>query len=226
MTQLTTPLSAVFLDLDGTLLDTAPDLKNAINEVLQRHGREPVDEHQFRNYVFGGSVTMLSYGFNIEPEHPDFDAIREEFLDIYHQNIAIETTLFDGMEDLLDFLEEELIPWGIITNKPAWLTDPLLQSFGLDQRSSCIISGDTLDVRKPHPDPLLYACQLLGCDPQSTVYIGDTEDDISAARAAGMQPIGVRYGYHSLDSVPTSWDTDTLVDHPHEIIELVREHNI
>ncbi len=211
-------IQTVFFDLDGTLLDTAPDLATAINKTLKAHGKEALEFSRFRYSIYGGSKTMLCQGFGFDDQHPDYASINEEFLQNYHSNIAAETRLFPGMEEVLAYLERKSIAWGVITNKPTWLTEPLMAALKLTDRAICVISGDTLEKRKPHPMQLHHACKITRANPSHTVYIGDTEVDIQAARAAGMYSIAVRYGYAPFGSTPEKWRADQLVDQALEII--------
>lgn len=217
-------VNTVFFDLDGTLLDTAPDLAFALNSVLKKYGKSDVNLVDFRYHVQGGSESMLQYGLNITHEHPNYPAIRQEFLDIYRGHLAVDTKLFPGMAEVLQLLDQRQIPWGVITNKPGWLTNPLLDSLKLAERACCIVSGDSVPKRKPDPMPLLHACQLSGTRPNYAVYIGDTEDDVIAAKKANMFVIAVRYGYHQKESDPETWNADLLIDTPLELIAWINQH--
>ena len=150
----------ILFDLDGTLLDTAPDMAHAINLVRHEYGMVPLDYYQIRPFVSLGAAAMINVGFNITNTDPEFEIIRQKFLDKYSENIFCKTQFFDGMEVVLDTLEKHALHWGIVTNKPAWLTTPLMEKTQLSNRAGCIISGDTLTVTKPNPEPLLYACKL------------------------------------------------------------------
>jgi N-acetyl-D-muramate 6-phosphate phosphatase len=220
-----TTIKTVFFDLDGTLLDTAPDLATAMNSVLASNGKSPVDFSEFRYHVYGGSQTMIQFAFNIDESYPEYPIIKHQFLEIYRNNLCILTELFPGMAQVLDFLEQKKIPWGVVTSKPAWLTEPLLNHLGLKERCCCIVSGDTIPQRKPNPEPLLYACQLAHLVPQQALYIGDTEADAKAALSAKM-PVGiVRYGYREKNSLPESWNADFIVETPAELIHWICKKN-
>ena len=214
---------AIFFDLDGTLLDTSPDLLHALNTLLARYDVEPVPLDEFRYHIYGGTETMLGFGFAIDADHPNYPELRREYLDIYRDHLAVHTELYRGIETLLHHLEQHDFPWGIVTNKPGWLTDPLLDNMGLSERCISIVSGDTLPTRKPDPAPLLHACALADCDPTRSIYVGDTETDIIAAKAAGMLAVGVRYGYHPKNSDPREWDSDLLVDDASHLIDWLSE---
>jgi N-acetyl-D-muramate 6-phosphate phosphatase len=215
-------IKGVFFDLDGTLLDTAPDLALACNDVLAQHNRPPVALAQFRNWVHGGALMMISQSFGINADHPDYSAIKSAFLASYQQRLTHSTQIFSGVPELLDYLDREAIPWGVITNKYACLAEPLLAHFGLVQRCCCLVSGDTLAVAKPNPAPLLHACQLTGINPSHSIYIGDTLGDIQAARAAGMHSIAVSYGYLPADSNPVEWRADALAATSYDILCILK----
>jgi phosphoglycolate phosphatase len=151
----------------------------------------------------------------------EFECLRLRFLELYSQNLAHRTELFPGIEPVLDELERLGLPWGVVTNKPGWLTDPLLSSLGLDRRASCVVSGDTVAERKPHPLPLLHAAALVGVAPEHCVYVGDAERDIQAGRAAGMTTVVAAYGYISADEDPAAWQPTGIVTDPGELLEWI-----
>jgi len=156
-------IRTVLFDLDGTLLDTAPDLAFALNQVLQEQGRPALPLERIRPVVSHGTAGLLRIGFGLRPEDKDFAPLRQRLLDIYQAHLACATQPFPGIEALLAELERAGLRWGVVTNKPGWLTEPLLQQLGLAPRSACIVSGDTTTRRKPDPEPLLHACALAGC---------------------------------------------------------------
>jgi phosphoglycolate phosphatase len=209
----------VLFDLDGTFADTALDLHHTMNLQLERHGRAPISFQQFRPTVSHGSRAMLQLSFGIAPEHPDFSTLQSEFLDLYLQNIALQTRPFDGMLELVEKLESQAIPWGIVTNKPARLTDPLMQKLGLRQRASSVISGDTTPFAKPHPEPILQACRESGARPEHTLYVGDAQRDIEAGRNAGTRTLIAMFGYLADTDSPDSWQADGKIDHPAQILD-------
>ena len=208
----------VLFDLDGTLVDTAPDLAAALNQTLIRRGRDPLPFETIRPSVSLGGATLVQLGFGLEHSDPEFVRLHKEFLDIYRRDLAVHSCLFPGMERVLRRLEQMDMPWGIVTNKPAWLTDPLTQVLQLDTRTPCIVSGDTLEQRKPHPAPLLHACKLLQCEPQATVCIGDARRDVEAGLSAGMQTLIAAYGYIDADEDLGSWGADDIIDCPQDIL--------
>lgn len=208
----------VLFDLDGTLADTAPDLGAALNALLLRYGREALPLNQIRPWVSQGARGLLSAGFGIQPGEPFFEELREEFLELYQQDLATHTKLFDGIPELLRNLEEREIPWGIVTNKLTRYTDPVVEALGLAARARCVVSGDTFARPKPWPDPLLGAAQQLGHAPQSLVYVGDDERDMQAADAAGMPGIVAGYGYLG-GSDPHSWNSVAILKTPLELLQ-------
>lgn len=212
-------IKALFFDLDGTLLDTAPDLAAALNQVLVNHGRAALPLKQVRPAVAEGTRGILKQGFPVDEHDVEFAALRQEYLETYARLMTKETQLFDGMETVLDYLDNNGLPWGVVTNKPGWLAKPLLEHFKLDQRYTCLVAGDTLQTRKPDPAPLYHACNLTDADPKQSLYIGDTQSDVQAARSAGMYVIVAKYGYIRADYQPQLWYADGLIDTPIEIIK-------
>ena len=208
---------ALLLDLDGTLLDTAPDMGGALNRLRAEHGREPLPDASIRPVVSHGAMRLVALGFP-EAAGAEFERLRLRFLEIYAANLAIGTRLFPGFEAVLATLESRGLPWGIVTNKPGWLTDPLLEALDLGRRAACAVSGDTVSERKPHPLPLLHAARLLGVDAERCVYVGDAERDIQAGRAAGMTTVVAAYGYLSEDDDPLRWDPHGIVQEPGELL--------
>lgn len=216
------PLKAVFFDLDGTLLDTAADLAGACNLVLQQYQRPPIPFATFREWVHGGASMMVCNSFQIASTHPDFSAIKSAFLANYRECLTQKTCLFTGIDSTLAYLDQHHILWGIVTNKPQQLTQPLADYFQFTARCCCIISGDTLQNTKPHPEPLLHACALAHISPQHSVYVGDTLSDIQAAQAAGMQSIAVGYGYRPKQSNIEDWPADALASTPQDLLQLLQ----
>jgi len=212
---------ALLLDLDGTLADTAPDLAAALNAVLQEEGRRPLPFHEVRPHVSFGAPKLVRLGFGEDLAAEEFERLRGRLLEHYARGVCEETRLFDGFEAVLAHLESLGIPWGIVTNKPGWLTNPLLAALGLDRRSACTVSGDTVAERKPHPLPLLHASAQIRVPPERCVYVGDAERDIQAGRAAGMVTVAASWGYIPADDDPRDWAADRLFDEPSGIVELV-----
>ena len=215
--------SALLLDLDGTLLDTAPDMGGALNRLRAEHDLEPLPAATIRPAVSHGAMRLVALGFP-EAAGDDFETLRLRFLDLYAANLAVGTRLFPGFDAVLDSLEAQGLPWGIVTNKPGWLTDPLLAALGLDRRAACAVSGDTLAERKPHPLPLLHAARLVGVEPERCVYVGDAERDIQAGRAAGMTTVVAAYGYIPADEDPQQWQPHGVVNAPDELLHWLGRH--
>jgi len=214
---------ALLLDLDGTLLDTAPDMGGALNLLRAEHGLAPLAAHVIRPVVSHGAMRLVALGFP-DAAGDAFEALRLRFLELYAANLAIGTCLFPGFATVLDRLESRGLPWGIVTNKPGWLTDPLLAALGLDRRAACAVSGDTVAERKPHPLPLLHAARLIGVDPGRCVYVGDAERDIQAGRAAGMTTVVAAYGYIPADEDPLLWQPHGVVAAPDELLQWMDDH--
>jgi len=212
--------NAVLFDLDGTLIDTAPDMVTVLQHLQQEHGVEPAPYHIARSYVSNGAIGLLTLGFP-EVDIEFGDEFHQQYLERYAEMICQESRVFDGLDGLLDQLDELDCPWGIVTNKPEQLTEPLLIALGLAERSACIVSGDTLSVRKPDPAPLLLGCDLIGVDAGTSIYIGDAERDIEAGRRAGMATIAAGYGYITPDDDPREWDANVIATTTEELTQIV-----
>lgn len=210
--------AAILFDLDGTLLDTAPDMVGALNRLRIEEGREPLPFAEIRASVSHGALRLVTVGFP-EASGDDVERLRLRFLDLYACNLADGTCLFPGLDAVLGALEADAVPWGIVTNKPGWLTDPLLERLGLAARACCVVCGDTVAERKPHPLPLLHAARLTGVLPQRCVYVGDAERDIVAGRAAGMQTVVAAYGYLGPDDRPLQWHPHGIVERPEDLLD-------
>lgn len=211
-------LRTILFDLDGTLADTAPDLAYALNRTLEHAGRMPLPFEIIRPVVSHGGTALLQLGFGTGLPNAEFDRLRDYFLDVYRNNITRGTRLFPGMAELLDAIEARGFNWGVVTNKPAWLTGPLMTELGLAQRAVTMISGDTLAERKPHPAPMLLACREAGSAASECLYLGDAERDITAGRNAGMQTLVALYGYIGTTDTPHSWGADGMIAAPLELL--------
>jgi len=212
--------AALLLDLDGTLLDTAPDMGGALNLLRAEHGLAPLPAATIRPVVSHGAMRLVGLGFP-DARGDEFEALRLRFLELYAANLAVGTALFPGFAEVLDSLEARGLPWGIVTNKPGWLTDPLLAALGLNRRAACAVSGDTVAERKPHPLPLLHAAQLLEVTAEQCLYVGDAERDIQAGRAAGMTTLVAAYGYIGEEEDPREWQPHGVVSSPTELLDWV-----
>ena len=211
-------LHGLLLDLDGTLLDTAPDMAHALNRLRAAEGLEELPFERIRPLVSHGAPRLIRFAFD-DPEPVRYDDLRVRFLDFYRGALAVHTRVFAGFEDVLVAVEQAGMRWGIVTNKPGWLTIPLLEQLGLAGRSACIVSGDTLAERKPHPLPLLHAAGLLGLEPRECVYLGDAERDVQAARNAGMIPLVAGFGYLNDNEDPATWQPDAVIGRPDELLD-------
>ena len=214
-----THMRAVLFDLDGTLADTAPDLARALNRVRAAHRLAPMPVAITRPYTSSGARGLLKVGFGLDPEDERYEALRQQFLDFYAAEICVETRLFEGMAELLDQLDQDRLPWGVVTNKAERFTFPLLQGLHLDERAACVVGGDTAARAKPHPDPLLHAAAALQLPPSACLYVGDDLRDVQAARAAGMPVIAAKYGYLGDGGSIESWQADAIIDHPREVLD-------
>ena len=213
-----TSTRAVLFDFDGTFADTAPDLAAAVNAMRTARGLQSLSAAVVRPYASMGARGLLRIGFDMAPEHPQYIAMRDEFLDLYSQALCVHTRLFSGMADLLAELVARDIAWGIVTNKSSRFTTRLVEE--LEVSPACVICGDSTPHLKPHPAPLLAAARQLKLAAADCVYVGDDLRDIQAARAAGMRCVAVQYGYHGTDNPgPASWNADAIISHPAELLE-------
>lgn len=218
------PVRTVLFDLDGTLADTAPDLANALNRLLEEEGRPALPLEVIRPAASHGSIAMLRLVFDQPADDPEFQRLRQRFLELYLADIARNTVLFAGMDRVLTALETRGLNWGVVTNKPARFTDPLMQALGLADRAACIVSGDTTNNSKPHPEPMEHACRLAGSDATQCVYMGDARRDIEAGQAAGMRTLVARYGYLSTTDQPETWGADGMIAAPEKLLDWLAEH--
>lgn len=208
------PIRAVLFDLDGTLVDTAPDLGYALNLQRVQHGLPPLDDDLIRPQASHGARGLLGLGFDLHPDDAKFAPMREEFLQLYADHICRHSKPFPGILDLLAAIEARGLKWGVVTNKPARFTEPLMSLLDLAERATCIVSGDTCPQPKPHPAPMLAAAELCGTDPAHCLYLGDAERDIEAARAAGMPALVASWGYLDSADQPHTWGAHGSVAHP------------
>ena len=207
----------VFFDLDGTLADTAPDLVAAANLLRIKRNLNPLPYEVLRPRASAGARGLIFGAFGFDKDHPEFEELRLEFLANYEKNICVNTTLFDGMAQVLDDLESSSITWGIVTNKSERLTHPLLNLMNLAQRSQAIIGGDTTPFAKPHPAPILKAAEVCSVNPLNCIYVGDDLRDIEAGKAAGMKTVAAAYGYCGCDEHISEWGADHIIQHPSEL---------
>ena len=210
-------IRAVLFDLDGTLADTAPDLTYALNRVRGARGLPPLLLAATRPYASQGARGLIGVGFNVHPGDPGYEALRDEFLAAYAENLCRETRLFAGMPELLEQLDSRALPWGVVTNKSERFTLPLLELLKVRSRSACVIGGDTTARIKPHPEPLLAASRAIGLAAQACVYVGDDRRDVEAGQAAGMKTAIAMWGYLNGQD-PENWNADWMVGQPLDLL--------
>lgn len=211
-------IRCVLFDLDGTLIDTAPDIVAALNHTLSEEGAPPVDQEHARNTVSHGTAALIKLGFGDSQAEPDYRRRIQMLLDHYEANLSRLSRPFDGVPELLCELESRSIAWGVVTNKPAWLTDPLMKQLDLTHRSACVISGDSTAHPKPHPLPMMTAAELAGVSPEYCLYLGDAERDIEAGNAASMGTLIASWGYIEASQNTRAWGADGSLNHPLECL--------
>lgn len=212
-------LQGVLFDLDGTFLDTAPDMAFALNVLRREEGLPDMDFAAIRPEVSNGARGLLRIGFELHPSDADFERLRRRYLDIYADNLAVHTRAFAGIDHLIDELESADIRWGIVTNKPRFLAEPLMRTLAYWPRAACLVAGDDHAERKPKPGPMLLACGQAGIRPEVCVYVGDAARDIEAGKNAGMGTIAALYGYIPPGEDPADWRADREVGCATEIAE-------
>jgi phosphoglycolate phosphatase len=213
--------SCVLFDLDGTLVDTAPDLAHAANLVREDLRMAPLPLEHYRPVASSGARGLLRAALNLTPEHPDFPERKERFLVHYESNLSRGSRLFAGMEEVLKALEARGLRWGVVTNKARRFTQPLLNDLKLTERCACIIAGDDVIKPKPAPDSILLACARLDIEPAQGLYVGDDLRDIVAGKAAGMPSVAAGWGYMGDNPDPASWSPDAIVPTPTELLSLI-----
>jgi phosphoglycolate phosphatase len=210
-------LRAILFDMDGTLLDTAPDFIAVAQAMRLARGLDPVSADQVRDVVSGGARAMVLSAFDVDPLSDEFETLRLEFLDRYQDHCAVESQLYDGMTELLADIERANLLWGVVTNKPLRFAEPIMHQLGLASRSAVLVCPDHVSRSKPDPEPMLLACRQLDLDPSTVLFVGDDLRDIESGRAAGSRTAAVRYGYIHPDDNPDTWGADIVVDHPLEL---------
>lgn len=214
-------VKGILFDLDGTLADTAPDLSHAINIMRAKRNLEPKPFHLLRSVASAGVPGLLERGFNISTKDDNFENLRQEFLDIYSKNLCIKSAVFPKIFEILNYLKIKNIRWGIVTNKIFSLAQPLVEQLKLFPDKQCLVGGDTTPYRKPHPAPLIYGANVLELSPESIVYVGDDQRDITASIAANMASIAVGYGYGGQDVSITTWQADYTADSPNDLYQII-----
>jgi phosphoglycolate phosphatase len=215
------PPAAILFDLDGTLIDSAPDLAGACNDMRIERGLEPLPYDTLRRMVGSGARGMVKTAFGLAPGEFGYDALRDEFLARYETRMTRDTRVFADVVPMLDALAARRIPWGIVTNKVARFAAPIVAALGLNAHAATLVCGDTTAHAKPHPAPLLEAATRLGVPPGRSVYVGDDLRDVQAGRAAGMQTIVAAWGYLGDGDAPASWGADLVIQHPDELLAAI-----
>jgi phosphoglycolate phosphatase len=211
---------AVFFDLDGTLVDTAPDMVNALQDLQSANGVEPVSYELGRSHVSNGAIGLLTLAFPDELITPD-SPLMDDFLERYTEQLCDKSTVFEGLDELLETLDDAGIPWGVVTNKPTHLTIPIMDMLYLTDRSACTVCGDTLPTRKPDPAQLLHACTLTDVAPEDCIYVGDALRDIEAGSNAGVATVAAGYGYITVEDDARDWGADEFAGDSHELVQIV-----
>ncbi len=210
-------LRAVLFDMDGTLLDSAPDFIAICQAMRAERGLPVIADKLIRDQISGGARAMVAANFAMDTDAEGFEALRLEFLERYQSHCAVLTRPFDGMHELLDEIEQAKLLWGVATNKPVRFAEPIMQQLGLAQRSSVLVCPDHVSRSKPDPEMILLACAKMGVEPAATLFVGDDERDIEAGRAAGCKTAAVTYGYIHPQDNARNWGADAVVDHPLEL---------
>lgn len=213
----------VLFDLDGTLVDSAPDLGAAVNRMRSVRGLPALADAALRPHASHGARGLIGAGFSVTPGQPEFQRLRDEFLGYYADALCVRTVLFPGVTSLLDALDAAGLPWGIVTNKATRLTLPLLEALNLRERPGCIVCGDTTARAKPYPDPLFAAAEMLALPSAALAYVGDAERDVAAGNAAGMATLVARYGYIRQDETPELWPAHGSIASPLELLSWLPE---
>lgn len=217
-------VDAVLFDLDGTLVDTAPDLAGALNRVRQDRGLPPLPLDVLRPHASCGARGLIAAGFERTPDHPDFPTLRDTFLAHYENGLCVASALFEGVEEVLEAIAARGMPWGIVTNKATRYTVPLLDELALPRKPAVVVCGDTTTHAKPHPAPLFEAASRLAIEPSRIVYVGDAERDVRAALAAGMLCLVAAYGYIEPHEQPDTWPADGWLAEPRDLLDWLPGH--
>ncbi len=214
-------ITTVLFDLDGTLIDTAPDMAAALDVLCDEEHQSRLPFNEVRPVVSNGSVALVTLAFGDQLDEPTLNRLKNRYLEIYQRDLAVHSQLFDEMDNLLAQLEQQDIKWGVVTNKPGWLTEPLMESLDLHNRAACIVSSDSTKNRKPHPEPMYHACKLASSEPDECVYVGDARRDIEAGQNAGMKTIIAEYGYIGGWENIDDWKADYCIQRPSQLLALL-----
>jgi phosphoglycolate phosphatase len=215
-------VEAVLFDLDGTLIDSAPDLGAAADKMRTDRGLTSLPLEHYRHMAGAGARGMIGIAFGITPEHPDFEAMKEEFFVNYENCMTERTQIFEGVVDMVASLVALGMPWGVVTNKSSRFTDPLTSSMPLFATAGTIVSGNTTPHAKPHPEPLYEAARRLAVDPSRCIYVGDDERDIVAGLAAGMGTVAATYGYLGQQADISRWNAHLQIDSPIDLLKFLK----
>ncbi|GAB2717847.1 MULTISPECIES: phosphoglycolate phosphatase [Comamonas] len=215
-------IRAILFDLDGTLIDSAPDLGAAADQMRVARGLPSLPMADYRPFAGSGARGMLRVAFGMQPEDAEFPTMREEFFQNYERRMTQDTTVFDGVSDMLASIVARQLHWGVVTNKSKRFTEPLSRQMALFASAGAVVSGDTTPHAKPHPEPLLEAARRIGVAPQDCVYVGDDERDIIAGKAAGMHTVAAVYGYLGEKQSVAHWEADDVINSPHELLKRLK----
>lgn len=218
-----TDVQAVLFDLDGTLIDSAPDLGAAADKMRVDRGLSSLPLAQYRPMAGAGARGMIGVALGLTPDHAEFAALREEFFINYEQCMTQSTYAFEGVQDLIAHLVAADLPWGVVTNKSARFTDPLMRAMPLFMSARAVVSGDTTPHAKPHPEPLFEAARRLAVAPARCIYVGDDERDIVAGLAAGMGTVAATYGYLGQKADPLQWGAHAIINSPAALLKLLEK---
>lgn len=222
LARLKNPIRAILFDLDGTLIDSAPDLGAAADQMRVARGLPSLPMADYRPFAGSGARGMLRVAFGLQPEDEQFPILREEFFQNYERRMTQDTTVFDGVSEMLTNIVARQLHWGVVTNKSKRFTEPLSQQMSLFATAGAVISGDTTPHAKPHPEPLFEAARRIGVAPESCVYVGDDERDIVAGKAAGMYTVAAVYGYLGEKQSVAHWQADDIIDSPRELLKRLK----
>ena len=214
-------IQAVLFDLDGTLIDSAPDLGAAVDQMRVDRGMPSLPLVHYRPMAGAGARGMIGLAFGFTPEHPEYDAMKEEFFRNYEACMTQRTFAFEGVVQMIDALVAAHLPWGVVTNKSKRCAEPLTQAMPLFKTAAVVISGDTTPYAKPHPEPLFEAARRLGIAPNACMYVGDDERDIVAGHAAGMKTVAATYGYLGAQGDVEKWQAHAQIESPFELSNLI-----
>ena len=213
-------IEAILFDFDGTIADTSEDMVGCLNILLKNHSKEDVDIRKAKNFISKGAAGLINFAFpKISDEEKKLYI--SEYLEIYKNNLYIKTKLFSGIEELILNIIKKQYKWGIVTNKPSYLVNPIIEKINFTYSPNCVVAGDTLSVKKPNPEPLIHAAKIIGCDPSLCAYVGDDIRDITAANSAGMISIAALYGFIEDLQQVKEWGSDYMINKPLDLENLI-----